>query len=138
MGKPPVFQVPTMSAANVWDDRDNDSNFSRESAVPNISPPVNKRNPGNMRKGPTSDMNKFETDSQTIVPNNRKGNEIKAQQNKSNNVGSLLQWDEQPIGGPPPKRQQQNQNRNPSENIFGGSSTPQDNQNAVAFPSRKQ
>ena len=63
MGKPPVFQVPTMSVANAWDDRDSDSTFSRESAVPNISPPVNKRNPGNLRKGPSSDMNKFESDS---------------------------------------------------------------------------
>jgi hypothetical protein len=48
MGKPPVFQVPTMSGG--WDERDSESTFSRESAVPNISPPVNKRG-GNLRKG---------------------------------------------------------------------------------------
>lgn len=47
MGKPPVFQVPTNSGGNGWDDRDSESTFSRESAVPNISPPVSKRNPAN-------------------------------------------------------------------------------------------
>jgi hypothetical protein len=63
--------------SGAWDDRESDSTYSRESAVPNISPPNNTNKRGARRAPGNSDLNRVDNDSMTSG-HNRKANDNKA------------------------------------------------------------